>query len=82
MGGLPNELIADRNVATYPQTEGSQIDDHRLSMSCGVVERADHHCGDDLVMLINLCLLYFSSKSGTSESTRNLLSIVNIQEIC
>ena len=23
--------------------------DHRLSISCVVVERPDHHCGDDLV---------------------------------
>ena len=46
MGGLPNELIP---IPTYPQTEGSQIGDNRLSTSCGVVERPDHHCGDDLV---------------------------------
>ena len=31
------------------QTEGPQIGDHRWSTSCGVVERPDHHCGDDLV---------------------------------
>ena len=31
------------------QTNGSQIGDHRLSTSCRVVERPDHHCGDDLV---------------------------------
>ena len=31
------------------QTEGLQIGDHRLSITCGVVERLDHHCGDDLV---------------------------------
>ena len=29
-----------------------QIDDHRLSKSCGVVGRPDHHCGDDLVVVI------------------------------
>ena len=33
---------------TYPQTKGSQIDDNRLSTSFGIVERPDHHCGDDL----------------------------------
>ena len=34
-----------------PQTEGLQIGDHRLSISCAVVERPDHHWpfGDDLV---------------------------------
>ena len=33
------------------QTEGLQIGDHRLSTSCWVVQRPDHHCGDDLVSL-------------------------------
>ena len=37
MGGLPNEPIPDPHVL---KTEGSQIVDHRLSTSCGVVERA------------------------------------------
>ena len=46
MGGLPNAPIPGRRV---PQTEGLQIGDHRLSTSCLVVERSDHHCGDDLV---------------------------------
>ena len=32
MGGLPNEPIPDPDV---PQTDGSQIGDHRLSTSCG-----------------------------------------------
>ena len=45
MGGQENELIPDPYV---PQTEGSQIGDHRLSTSCEVVERPHHHCGDDL----------------------------------
>ena len=36
---------------TYPQTVGLQIADHGLSTSCGVVERPDHHCGDDLVIM-------------------------------
>ena len=29
----------------------SQIGDHRLSTWCEVVERPDHHCGDDLVTI-------------------------------
>ena len=49
MGELPNAPIADPHV---PQTEGLQIDDHRLSMSCAVVERPDHLCGDELVYLL------------------------------
>ena len=32
-----------------PQTEGLQIGDQRLNTLCGVVERPDHHRGDDLV---------------------------------
>ena len=46
MGELSNEPISDFHV---PQTEGLQIDDHRLNTSCAVIERPDHHCGDDLV---------------------------------
>ena len=30
------------------KTVGLQIGDHRLSTSYVVVERPDHHCGDDL----------------------------------
>ena len=51
MSGLSNEPIANPHV---PQTEGLQIGDHRLSTSYGVVERPDHHCGDDLVRIISL----------------------------
>ena len=47
MGGLSNGSIPDLHAS---QTEGSQIGDHRLSISCGVVERPDHRCGDDLVL--------------------------------
>ena len=49
MGELPNALIPDPHV---PQTEGLQIDDHRLSISCEVVGQPDHHhhCGDNLVL--------------------------------
>ena len=32
-----------------PQTEWSQIGEHRLSTSCVIIERPDRHCGDDLV---------------------------------
>ena len=32
-----------------PEPRGSQIGDYRLSTSCGIVERPDHHCADDLV---------------------------------
>ena len=46
MSQLPNAPIPDSYV---PQTEALQIGDHKLSISCGVVERPDHHCGDDLV---------------------------------
>ena len=44
MGGLSNEPIPDLYL---PQTEGTQIGDYRFNTSCGVVERPDHHCGDD-----------------------------------
>ena len=44
---LPNQPVADPHVH---QTEGLQIGDHILSISCAVVERPDHHCGDDLVL--------------------------------
>ena len=46
MGELPNEPTPNPHV---PQTEGLQIGDHRLSISCGVVGRPDHH-SDDLVL--------------------------------
>ena len=49
MGELPNVPIPDPHV---PQTDGLQIGDHRLSISCAVVERLDHHCGDDLAVMV------------------------------
>ena len=49
MSELPSVLIPKPHV---PQTEWLQVSDHRLSTSCGVVERPDHHCGDGL--FINL----------------------------
>ena len=53
----PDALVGTYGRATecaYPrhhvhQTDGPQISDRRLSTSCGVVDRPDHHCGDDLV---------------------------------
>ena len=48
MAGLLNELIPYPHVGPT-KTMGSQIGDHGLSTSCGVVERPDSHCGDDLV---------------------------------
>ena len=51
MGELTNVCIPDPHVH---QTVGLQIGDHRFSASCGVVERPDHHCGDDLVDLARL----------------------------
>ena len=47
IGELSNGSIPDPHVA---QTDRLQIGDHRLSTSCGVAERSDHHCGDDLVL--------------------------------
>ena len=52
MGGLPNKLIPDPEPHV-PQTEGSQFGDHGLSISCGVDELPDHHCGDYLVKADN-----------------------------
>ena len=48
MHGRSTEWAHPRPPA-YPQTKGCQIGDHRLSKLCGVVERPDHHCDDDLV---------------------------------
>ena len=48
MGDLANAPIT-RPPRT--QTEGLQIVDHRLIISCAVVERASHHCGRDLFEL-------------------------------
>ena len=45
MGEQSNVPLPDPHV---PQTEGLQIGDHRLSTLCGVVERPDRHCGDNL----------------------------------
>ena len=52
-----DELIGTHGRATecthrdprLPQSQGMQSGVQGLSTSCGVVERADHHCGNDLV---------------------------------
>ena len=54
MGALSNGLIPDSHAPKpgsrkVPLWNCSQIANHRLSTSCGVVERPDHHCVDDLV---------------------------------
>ena len=54
MCGLSNEPIPE---PTRTPNRGSQIGDHRLSTSCGVVERPDQHCGDDLVLHIHLFVM-------------------------
>ena len=64
MGELPNAPIHDTHV---PQTDGLQIGDHRLSISCVVVERPDHHCGDDLVT--ELIKLIFGCAAVVSNSS-------------
>ena len=49
MCGLPNELIP---IPTYPKQRGHKsATTYMLSTSSWVVERPDHHCGDDLVFL-------------------------------
>ena len=50
MGRISNGPIHE--IDTDPQTHRSQISDHRLSTSCGVVERHDHHRDDDLVFIV------------------------------
>ena len=55
MGGLPNEPTPDLRA---PQDEGLQIDDHRLSRSCAVVERPDRHCINGIVTdILGTCML-------------------------
>ena len=49
MGELKNALIPDPHV---PQTEGLQIGNDTLIISCAIVERPDHHRIDDLVNCI------------------------------
>ena len=62
MGALSNGPIHDPHVLLTPKPGGqkaplwncSQIGDHRLSTSCGVVEQPNHHCGDDLGLMVTL----------------------------
>ena len=49
MGGLPNEVSPIRSL----RTPNKGVADRRTQVehiSCGVVERLDHSCGDDLVI--------------------------------
>ena len=56
-----------------------QIDDHILSISCAVVARPDHNCGDDLVLMSAECCVItarskrhcsFSQSSATGPDVR------------
>ena len=58
---------------------GVVIGNHRLSASCGVVERHDRHCGDDFVSVAR-AMLFFLKKSQQNESPSRL-SEVNAQDI-
>ena len=77
MGELPNETIPDAHV---PQTEGSQIGDHIL---CSIVERPDHHCGDDLnyttnwrmIMIVFVRLLRFQYDGAERFNLHNWLTV-------
>ena len=51
MGGLSIEPIP--TTPHVAKTDGSQSGDGILSTSNGVVERPDHHCGDDLATTYN-----------------------------
>ena len=46
-------------VRKVPLRNCSQIGDHKLNTSCGVVDRPDHHCGDDLVELLGELIFVF-----------------------
>ena len=63
MGELSNEPIPESCI---PQMDGLQIGHHRLSTSCGVIERPDHHYSDDIVFIATvahpsavLCSIFF-----------------------
>ena len=56
MGGLSNGAIPDSHE---PQTEELQIGDHRLSTSCGVVERP--------ITIVVMTLLWTNSELGGDE---------------
>ena len=51
---------------TYSKARDCKSATKNLSTSCTVVERPDHHCGDDLVangaMLVTLTLLFLMFK--------------------
>ena len=60
MGGLSNGPILDTHTRLTPQTGGSKCPPLKLQPSrrpqidhiLWVVERPDHHCGDDLVTYV------------------------------
>ena len=50
------------------QTERLQIGDHRLSTTCGVVERPGHHSGDDLVFVFVFDFYTSINENGSAKS--------------
>ena len=80
----PSPPTRDRKV---PLRNCSQIGNYRLSTSCGVVERPDHHCGDDLVitgfMIVKESLLetteyaYILTNCSPSEAHGDVISCLN-----
>ena len=66
----------------YPETEGLQISDHRLSTSRGVVKRPDQHCGDDLVCAVELkiCTQFSVDPKGmkTIEWQQRMIILCNV----
>ena len=59
---------------TYPKTMGCKSTTTDLSTSYTVVERPDHHCGDDLVPFVST---YFCWRSpGMKGGGADLLSIL------
>ena len=61
-----------------PQTEGLQIGGHRLSTSCAVVKRPDHHCSDDLVLICLGSFLSFSKALLNSKLSQILKTNLGI----
>ena len=76
VGELPNVPIPDPHL---PQTEGLQIGHHSLSISCAIVERPDHLCGDDLVKLLSY---FVGSKSVSARlSYPDMMTITALEAI-
>ena len=57
------ELIGthERVIECVRPDPTNQMGDHRLSLSCAVIERLDHRCGDDLVSILVIYEFYFLS---------------------